>query len=162
MITQDRLKEVLLYNHETGIFTWRKTMSNRASAGTQAGWSHNAGYVGIRIDGKAYLAHRLAWLYVTGEWPPILVDHRDTVKTNNKFSNLRLANHSQNSENCKISKDNKTGYKGVTFNKQLGKFIARIRKNKIEHHLGCYETPELAHVAYVEASARLHGEFGHV
>lgn len=87
MITQDRLKEVLLYDPERGIFTWCENMSPRACSGSLAGHVRTDGHIGIGIDGFKYLAHNLAWLYVYGTCPKRL-KHRDGKKRNNAITNL--------------------------------------------------------------------------
>src|SRR6266496_1156312 len=114
MLTQIRLKEVVSYDPNLGIFIWliyRKRSIN--GIGERADISHRQGYRQICIDGKLYMAHRLAWFYMTGEWPKNLVDHKDSVKDNNKWENLREATYSQNRQNVKIGKNNLIGLKGV-------------------------------------------------
>ena len=108
MITQARLKELLTYDPETGYFT-RNVNVKGANAGERAGTITAKGYIAIGIDRKHYLAHRLAFLYMTGEWPKELVDHKDTIKINNKWENLREATNSQNKRNVGARKTNKSG-----------------------------------------------------
>lgn len=153
---------MLTYDPETGVFTWRVRPSNRVRVGDVAGHLGNMGYLQIRVDRVLYQSHRLAWLYVTGEWPPRLVDHRDLNRTNNRFDNLRLATDGENSINGPMRRHNETGFKGVGFHKQAGRYRARIRVGNKERHLGLFDTPEAAHDAYCRASAELHGDFGRV
>lgn len=122
MLTQTRLKEVLAYTPGTGTFRWRVANSNRIKVGDVAGTPHNEGYIHIRIDGKRYLAHRLAWLYMTGEWPEYQIDHRDGIRNNNWFSNLRVATNAQNSENRK-------NVKGYSWHKNSKCWRVRITLN---------------------------------
>jgi hypothetical protein len=103
-LTANRLREVLDYNSETGVFTWRVALRPRMKIGTVAGWLDERGYRRVRIDARPYLAHRLAWLWMTGEWPSGRLDHRDGDPGNNCWSNLREAMQSQNSANSSIRK----------------------------------------------------------
>lgn len=111
MITQARLMELLYYNPETGEFVWVK--STARWAGKRAGHDIVRGYRQIKIDGKQYLEHRLAWLYMTGEWPEHCVDHIDGNTPNNRWDNLRKATISQNCGNSKMATTNTSGHKNV-------------------------------------------------
>lgn len=158
-LTYALLRELLDYDPETGLFRWRVSRG-RAAAGSIAGTRAHHGYISISIFGRLYYAHRLAWLWMTGEWPAVEIDHKDTHTGNNAWLNLRPASHAQNMRNSGMPRNNSTGFKGVI---QLGsQFRAQIRVNRRHHHLGFFPTAELAHAAYREASARLHGEFGRV
>lgn len=162
MLTLERLKEVLCYNEATGVFTWKIGRKGRGTkAGKPAGTINPDGYLQIGIDGKTYRAHRLAVYYITGRWPVGNLDHRDTIRTNNAFLNLRQANHSQNAANVGPHKDSLSGLKGVSFckDKKRKPWQARIRAAGVEYLLGRFPTPEEAHLAYQEAANRLHGEF---
>jgi hypothetical protein len=160
LLTAERLRELLHYDPATGIFRWLQPQSRRVKAGEIAGGvPGQGGYYRIGIDGQRYYAHRLAWLYMTGEWPSRQVDHRDTDSGNNAWGNLRLATQGQNNCNAPKRSHNKTGYKGVSYSKSNRGFIAWIRANGVQHYLGTFPTPEEAHAAYCEASKRLHGEF---
>lgn len=175
-ITQEYLKSILDYNSETGIFIWlhrtldmfeddKQSSSHRCNrwnaqyAGTVAGCKNNDGYIAIAIKPKNYRAHILAWLYMTGEFPHKDIDHIDNDPCNNKFINLRLANDSQNHANERLSKNNKSGFKGVYYNKQNKKYRAQIMVNYKKKNLGSYETAEEAHKAYQIAAQELFGEF---
>jgi hypothetical protein len=91
-----------------------------------------------------------------------MTDHRDGDGLNNRRSNLRDVTFVENNQNARKRADNTSGYKGVTWNNRLGKWHAAIRAHNVRHHLGYFDTPEAAHAAYANASARLHGEFGRV
>lgn len=163
-ITQAQLKKLLHYNPATGVFTWKVDCVSghgrvHKAAGSLAGGPDKHGYVCIGIDGRRYFAHQLAWLYVKGCWPCPQVDHRNCVKYDNRWRNLRQATHAQNVRNTKIRSDSKTMFKGVHFHKPSQRFTARIMVNCKRISLGYYSTPEDAHVAYCAASKRLHGEF---
>lgn len=161
MLTQQRLKELLHYDPETGLFSWRdtpRTPGRRHSPGDIAGTVHRkTGYVRIGIDGTKYYAHRLAWLYMTGEWPDEQIDHRDTNRANNRWGNLRLATNQQNAINMKRPKDNTSGAKGVLWSKQSGKWVARLVVNGRQLHGGFFDTVEEASAAYVRL-AKMHFE----
>src|SRR5690348_8900862 len=98
-LSQAHLKELLRYDPETGKFFWLVRARRRSRIGDEAGSDHGQGYIEIGIEGRRYLAHRLAWFYMTGEWPPEMVDHKDLCRSNNRWANLRLATHGQNVQN---------------------------------------------------------------
>ena len=157
IITQAELKEQLHYNPDTGIFTRLIFRCNRHRAGTKVGSFSNKGYLRIELNNKGYQAHRLAWLYMTGEMPELHVDHINQVKDDNRWCNLRLATNSQNKMNSKIRPDNSTGFKGVY--KAGSKFMAQARVNGVLHHLGTFNTSEIASMAYKKFAEKIHGEF---
>jgi hypothetical protein len=101
MLTAERLRELLDYDPETGRFIWRKDhpTAKHIKAGSVAGTKNGRGYWVIGVAGAKYVAHRLAWLYVTGEWPAHLVDHENGDRLDNRFANLREATDSQNNFN---------------------------------------------------------------
>jgi len=150
MITQEKLKEILDYNPETGIFTRLVRMGQRGKVGDVVGSPHNEGYLVVRIRGKSYLLHRLAFLYMAGYLPENQVDHKNGCGTDNRWLNLREVSNTCNQQNCKMSKNNKSGFNGVSWYKQTGKWLARIKINNKAIHLGCYETATDAAIARVE------------
>jgi len=158
MITQERLKEALDYNPETGVFIWKIDPAYYIKKGSIAGGLiSTTGYRKIIIDKKMYLAHRLAWLYVTGEQPPSQIDHINRIVDDNRFSNLRACTYSQNGANRRIQSNNKSGYKGVDRNR--GKWRARGKKDGKVYHLGLFDTVEEACSAYRDFAVFAHGEF---
>jgi hypothetical protein len=158
MLTVERLRDVLTYDPETGIFRWKVTNSNRAPAGSVAGnLSH--GCRQIFIDGKMYKASRLAWLYVRGEWPSDFVDHVNMVKDDDRFCNLRNATNGQNQANRRVLRNNQLGVKGVRVQRRTGKYEAQITVKGKQIFLGTYDVLEAAHAAYAEAARKYHGEF---
>ena len=158
MITAERLREVLSYDAGTGEFTWNISASN-VMAGSVAGSVNDRGYRQITIEHGRYYAHRLAWLYMTGEWPKHQIDHINGSKGDNRFSNLREATPSQNHGNTNRPSSNTSGFKGVCFHRGLGRWVAYIRVRKKKMHLGCFDTPEAAHSAYVVAAEKHFGGF---
>ena len=152
-MTQDRLKELLSYNPNTGVFTWKKAKGG-CPPGKKAGSVNSRGYLFIGIDGQIYRAHRLAWLWVNGCWPASGLDHKNGDQLDNRIANLREANQWQNSAN---SKTRRNGLKGV--GKTFSGWMAKIRSEGKEFYLGHFRTEEEAHQAYCEAAFRLNGEF---
>jgi hypothetical protein len=154
--TVERLREVIHYDPETGIFTAIFPPHRKKTVG----WIEmpRGRYIKIHALGRAYSAHRLAWFYMTGEWPPV-IDHINGNGLDNRWSNLRAADTRLNNENRrKPTIHNLTGFLGVSLN--YGNYVARIgvrlAGQDIQLHLGCYDTPELAHAVYLEAKRRLH------
>lgn len=158
-LTVERLRNLLQYTPETGVFVWLMKTTNRIRIGETAGSTTGENYRKIQINGKNYGAHRLAWLYMTGEWPPHEVDHRDNKRSNNCWDNLRSATHSLNQANALRPRNNTSGFKGVSLVKHTNRWRARIRANNRTFHLGCFATAKGAHAAYVEAAKRFFGEF---
>lgn len=163
-LTSERLREVIVYDPESGVFTWKSRGSPRFDkrfSGREAGALRPNGYIQINIDSVIYLAHRLAWLYMTGEWPNDCIDHKDMQPSNNKFSNLRLATKAQNQRFQRKPSHNTSGFKGVSFNKVLKKWTAKISIENKTRYIGSFETPEEAHSAYLAEAVRLSGDFAH-
>ena len=157
MITQARLKELLHYDPDTGVFTRRVATNNRVKVGSVAGNTSTKGYVQVRVDRTRHYAHRLAFLYMTGELPPDVVDHINGVKDDNHWCNLRLATQSENMQNLRGPMSNSTsGMLGVGWDKRRKKWQARIRVNNAVRHLGYFDTAQEAHAAYLKAKAELH------
>lgn len=113
----------------------------------------------IRINRRLYMAHRLAWLYVTGTWPINHVDHINGNRSDNRFANLRAATSRENARNSRMRANNACGYKGVHYKKQLNKFVAQIHVDGRVYHLGVFGTAEEAHAAYCKAAREHFGEF---
>lgn len=155
-LTVTRLREVLEYEAETGLFKWLVVLSNVVRSGSIAGCLNKYGYRLIRIDGNLYLAHRLAWLYMHGQWPENEIDHINGETSDNRISNLRQATRSQNMQNEKVArKSNKScGLLGVSKNGRGWKAEIKVDGKKL--HLGSYKTPSEAHDAYVLAKGSLH------
>jgi hypothetical protein len=159
-LTAERVRELLSYNPETGVFTWLvdSPKGGQRRAGKAAGSVTGDGYHYISIRRRPYLAHRLAWLYVHGEWPSAQIDHRDGNRTNNAIDNLREANRSQNAGNSKRRRTNTSGFKGVYFCSRTGRYVAQITCG-YRKHLGYFDTSKDAHAAYAVAAEKHFGEF---
>lgn len=158
-LTANRLRKMLDYDPLTGVFRWRVANSNRVKVGDYAGCVHDDGYWKIRIDGRLYRSHRLAWLYAYSEWPD-RIDHVDGNRTNNRLDNLRWVTPQQNALNQSLRRDNVARLKGVTrSDSSRGHFQARITVDGKRLHLGTFPTAEEAHAAYCAAALVLHGEY---
>lgn len=157
-LTQERLRALLDYNAVTGEFTWRSPGMGR-SADLRAGSVAKIGYVYIAVDGRKQLAHRLAWLWMTGAFPNGPIDHRDGRRDNNAFSNLREADAFLNGANMRRHKRNTTGYKGVVKVDGCNLWTARIKAFGEHRYIGSFDSPEAAHAAYCAAAHSLFGAF---
>ena len=145
IITQKRLKELIIYCSDTGLFT---------KNGKVAGTLDNR-RIRIGVDGAIYRAHRLAWLYIYGVWPSGDIDHIDGNPQNNSINNLRDVSRSVNMQNQRKARlDNKTGFLGVS--KRGNRFSAAITTSSGSQWLGTFSNPEIAHSAYVNAKRKLH------
>ena len=159
-LTQKRLKELLHYNPEDGTFIWlkppkRKPYLFRKPAGT---FRPNS-YIYIKVEGRLYGAHRLAFLWMTGKWPQKEVDHINRDPSDNRWENLREATPSQNKMNVDLQSNNRSHHKGVHWYKRDKKWYARITKNGEKKHLGCFESLDEAVAARHKAESELFGEY---
>ena len=158
MITQSRLKELLHYNPETGIFTRIASCRRPDLIGKKAGSIKARGYVSIMIDGHHYLAHRLAFLYMTGLMPESS-DHINRVRDDNRWVNIRVATPSQNMMNRSIFKNNKSGFRGVSWKNREQKWVANIRVDGKQKQLGTFICKHEANKAFIGASKIYYREF---
>lgn len=138
----EELRQLLSYDSETGIFTWKKRTDIRSAVnarleGKPAGFVGKQGYIRIEIRGVTHSAHRLAWVMTYGEWPEAQLDHINGDPADNRIVNLRCVTEIENSRNRSLPKDNKTGVIGV--HTQHGKFVAQIKNNGQIHRLGSFE-----------------------
>jgi hypothetical protein len=157
MLTHDVLKGVLDYYPDSGIFKSRNKTSKKP-AGSVVGCIGTHGYLVIAVKGRSYLAHRLAWFYMHGEWPKDLIDHVNGVKVDNRFVNLRECSKSQNGQNSKARKSF-SGVKSVEWHTGAGKWRVRMEVAGKRHHIGFFVCLEQAEQAAIAARERLHGEF---
>lgn len=151
------LKEALVYDQVTGVFTWipRTGRGMHKRVGVAGSVHYLSGYRYISFNGKLVFAHRLAFLYMTGEWPSDQVDHITGERDNNAWSNLRVVNNSQNMQNIsRAHGDTVTGELGVTFRRN--RYEARIQVGKCRKHLGTFKSKEDAVRAYLAAKLSTH------
>ena len=158
MLDQERLKQLLSYDPEIGEFRWIAPTDRMRKKGAVAGFLDAKRYRKIKIDGVCHYAHRLAWLYVHGEFPKLLIDHCNLDPSDNRMENLLEATYGENVANSVIRKS-KTGYRGVKKNSRGAMFSASIMKNGRHHFLGNYKTKEDAAAAYNRAARSLFGAF---
>jgi hypothetical protein len=172
-ITAEFVRSRLHYDSATGIFTWLRRSGqtredkifNTMFAGKAAGWKSRQGNksrieISFGHNGSNFKAHRLAWLYVHGAWPSCDVDHINGDPTDNRIENLRLCTASQNARNRGPQVNNTSGFKGVWYNRQCGKYSADIWVNGKKVYLGLFPTKEAAAATYALANDKYHGEFG--
>lgn len=155
------------YCPETGVFTWKvcSLFSNSRNAqygGKVAGTIDAEGYLIIVLRRRNYKGHLLAWFYMTGEWPDNQIDHKDTVRSNNVWDNLRAATNQLNQFNRGPNTNNRSGFKGVFLasnSKRRRPWMAKISVGGAKKHLGYFETAELANQAYLRAAKAVAGDF---
>jgi hypothetical protein len=156
-MNQKLLKEYLIYNKDTGIFYWNKIKSYKVKKGDIAGQvDKRTGHKNIRICGKLYASHRLAWLYEYGHFPEQVIDHINGVSGDNRISNLRDVSHLVNSQNTIKPKpyNKSSGLCGVSFDKN--KFVSRIRINGKKVSIGRFDKKEDAYNSYVKYKRMYH------
>ena len=151
MLTQKQLKEVIHYNPKTGIFRWRSSRVG-VLAWSVAGTNCN-GYIAITIYRKIYYAHRLAFLYVLNIFPKE-ADHRDRIKNNNRWENLREVTRIINNRNKGIQTNNKSGVVGVHWCKRSTRWIARVKINNRYQYLGSFKNKKYAIKARKDAELK--------
>jgi hypothetical protein len=149
MLDQKTLKEILNYNPDTGIFTWRVKPARNITAGDVAGTKKHYGYIEIGIHYKKHQAHRLAWMYVNGSMPKLQIDHINGATDDNRICNLRDVSSSTNSSNQQKHREGKLP--GCTFLQRTQKWQAQIKIDGYGKYLGCYKTQQEAHNAYLHA-----------
>jgi hypothetical protein len=168
-LTAEYVRQILYYNPETGEFRWKErtpdmflngrrhgTWNTRYAGKSPAFWEFG-GYRRIVVNGRGYQAHRIAWLWMTGELPKEQIDHINGEKIDNRFANLRQATPAQNAHNTKSRRRDRL--KGAYFVPRLGKWQALICSNWKQKHLGYFQTEQEAHAAYRAAAICQHGEF---
>lgn len=150
-LDQARLKELLHYNRATGRFTRKVAACNRVKIGSEAGYLRPDGYVQLYVGSNRHYAHCVAWLYMTGEWPPEKIDHINGVRDDNRFDNLRAVSHQDNARNQKIPITNSSGVMGVSWHKRIKKWNAYIRVDGKLIHIGYFDNLCDASVARKQA-----------
>ena len=173
------IRKLLDYDPDTGALTWKPRTPdmfedeahsaehncakwNARYSGRETGTPYTGGYLAVGFGGRRFLAHRVAWAFVNGEWPKAQIDHIDGNRANNRIKNLRGADHSSNGANRVAPATNKSGAKGVSWSKKERKWIAHIRVKNRSLRLGGFHSVEEAASAYAEASRKHFGEFSRV
>lgn len=160
MLTCEEVRELLTYHEDSGLFYWnhrpRKWFDsdrlwkawNTRHSGNLAGSKTANGYWGLKINHRSFQAHRVAWLYVYGDWPNNEIDHINQIKTDNRIRNLRDVSNSENAKNKGSMKSNSSGVSGVDFVdwKKYGKprWRARISADGRSRHIGYFDSKEEA------------------
>jgi hypothetical protein len=156
-LTAERLRVLLRYDPDSGEWHWLRSPGKRFKFGDKAGCARGDGYWLIRIEGRLYRAHRLAFLYMTGKWPKNQVDHQDRNPSNSKWNNLRESTQSQNMANTIKPRRNISGFKGVSWQSQIGRWQVHVGRHN--SYIGVFKTREEAHAAYCKAAIARYGEF---
>lgn len=159
MISHEELKEIISYDPETGLFRWRVKVNQRFSTHNPPGCLHNK-YWSIRIKGKRYYAHRLAWFWVYGDWPKRNIDHKNRCPTDNRLINLREANSAENNRNRGIGHNNKSGVKGVYWREAPRRWQALVKKDGAWFGK-TFKSLTDAESYVKELRQKLHGDFYH-
>lgn len=156
-LTAERARELLAYDPETGVFRWRVSPCGRAQIGAETGKPGKNPYGRIVIDGRLYLAHRIAWLISFGTWPSGDIDHIDGRPGFNALRNLRDVTCQLNCQNIfRAKSSSKSGLVGAHWSRSGKTFVAQIRYAGKAHHIGSFKTAEAAHAAYIEAKRKFH------
>lgn len=151
------MRTLLGYDPDTGAFTWKVSPAPCIKAGRSAGWKNSSGHIQIKVGGTSHMAHRLAWLMTFDALPIGQIDHINGIRDDNRIANLRAVTPGENTQNQRAPRsDNTSGYLGVSFSKAAGKWVAGIGVGRKRIHLGCFECPEEAHLAYVKAKREMH------
>ena len=158
-LTAERARELLDYDPDTGVLTWKVGRRGPARAGAVSGYLGGNGYLRTRVDGRMYRNHRVAWLIATGSWPADQIDHINGDRTDNRLANLREATARQNAHNTGLPVNNTSGFKGVHWHNHKGKWRAQVSHDGRLIYIGYFDTPEQASVAYEFYCEQTRGEF---
>ena len=156
IIGAERLHELLQYDPSTGLFEWKESRARGAKAGDVAGSRHSHGYTKIKIDGRTYRAHRLAWLYVHGVWPTNQLDHRNGIRDDNRIENLREATAGQNHQNRAVQSNSTSRHPGVGWHPRAKRWRAHIKVGGKQIYVGHFKELSDAVKARAAAKAKHH------
>ena len=156
----EAFRKALSYDPITGVLKW-KINNGRAFKGKIAGGVAAKGYLAFNFNEKTFKAHRVAWFMTYGSWPTHQIDHINGIKDDNRISNLREATQSENQKNVGTRKDNKTGYKGVSYHSKRKTYVARMMINGKEKWIGDFPTAEKASQEYLRHAELHHAEFAY-
>jgi hypothetical protein len=154
-----KLREVFCYDPETGVLTNRVSRKGGGKKGAISGCSRHDGYLIVRVENKLLLGHRVIWALHYGQWPDCDIDHVNQDKSDNRITNLRLSNKSNNSLNRGRRADNKSGVKNVSWNKPCGKWDVRMKVNGIQKCFGLFDSLDEAREVATKGRMEMHGEF---
>lgn len=157
-ITQEVVMRLFNYDPLTGVLT-AKTKVKKRQIGDVLGTADKRGYLAVSVNTAPCLIHRIAWLFMTGQWPAHEVDHINGNKGDNRFANLRAATRGENAKNRKFSSNNTSGVKGVCRHKRSPNWRAMVYVDGKQIGLGFFKTIEEAEKAVKRERERLHGEF---
>ena len=157
MLTAEIARQFLSYDPQSGSLTWLVSRGT-VKAGTIVCKISNRGYITVKLLGKTYQAHRIAWLITHGEWP-ITIDHINRQKTDNRLVNLRNATQQQNMCNVPRKRTNTSGVRGVSWQSQSGKWQVEVKSDGKRYYLGSYRDIELAELVASEGRLKLHKEY---
>ena len=158
MVSHSEVLRVFYYDPGTGIMTRRATVGNCGEVGAPVGTPNSDGHLVVRLHYKIYYVHRLAWFYMTGEWPRKL-DHKNRIKSDNRWKNLREATNAENARNRNPASNNTTGHSGVGWFKQYGKWRSMIKVNGKSIFLGYFDSFSDAVAVRKLAEIRYFGDF---
>jgi HNH endonuclease len=158
LISHERLLSVLSYSVDDGLFRWRQKLSRASIVGGVAGCANSYGHIRIVVDGRFYMAHRLAWFYVYGVWPLVILDHINRLRSDNRISNLREANYKQNQWNINMRPSNRSGFTGVYWESSKNLWRAACMTNGVKRYLGYFRSAEEASKRYLEHVKDVRGE----
>jgi hypothetical protein len=155
-LTAERVREVLDYDPETGLFAWKIKPAVRVNIGDRVGWKRGKGYLCANVDRQPYCLHRLAWLWFYGQWPSDEIDHINGVRDDNRIANLRIADRSINNQNLRRAQRNNRGSGLLGAYRHSGRWQAQITFNGAAYCLGTFDTPTEAHQCYLGAKRLFH------
>lgn len=159
MLTAEQARELLSYDPETGELSWVPGAAGSLNRRGIAGGPHPGGYWMVKVGGRNYSAHRLAWLIQTGEWPLHQVDHINRSRADNRWCNLRAASRNENCRNSSISANNTSGAQNVNWHKTMRKWAVSLCINSKKKWIGAFDDFEFAELVAHEARRRYFGEF---
>lgn len=156
-LTAEVARERWSYNPSNGEFTWRIATSNKRPGEIAGNLNRSDGYWRVKYRERAHQQHRVIWLMMTGAWPPELIDHIDGNPLNNRWTNLRCASIAINMQNLtRVHRTSTSGLLGVIQSRSRKRWCATINFGGKAHHLGTFDSPQEAHLAYIEAKRRHH------
>ena len=159
VLTHEYANQLFSYNPETGVLTRKVKTCSRNKVGDVVGTLSVKGYLVVRVGSKVYQTHRVIWLMVRSVFPDVDIDHKNQIKTDNSWDNLRPATRPQNVQNTGIRSDNTSGIRGVSWHRRDKKWFAYGSTPTGKAHLGSFATKEEAALARQEFARKEYGEF---